>query len=319
MTSLTDIESFLTQNLGLILYILLIAFLTFASAQIVTRWFNKIISKERMINQSKSTKFEMIKHILVALIYLFGLVFTLYIFPPLKALSATIFASAGLISIIIGIAAQDTFGNLISGLTLAFFQPISLGDFITIGDTYGEVINMNLRHTTIKTADNRRVLIPNADLNKQTIINWTAEDPSTRCSVLIQISYESDIDIARQIMIEEVRKNKSVMYPSDVFRLHKDVTEDVRVRLASLSNSSVDLRLDFWVYNKDDAFTAECAVREAIKKRIDLEERVSIPYPHTTIIADDIKTAKLLNLISKDEYFQSRSVESNSNESAIMK
>jgi len=287
-----SVMNFIYDNLDYIIYICFLTLLTIIAAQIVRYWFNKQISKTRMVNQTKATKLVMIKHIILAGIYVFGFMLVIYMFPPLRALSATIFASAGLISIIIGIAAQDTFGNLISGITLAFFQPFAIGDFVTIGTTYGEVIAINLRHTTIRVADNRHVLIPNSNLNKETIINWTNFDPSSRCTVYFKLTLESDIDIARKIMIEEARKNKSIMFQSDVFRLHPDVTEDVRVRVTDLNTGAMELRLDFWVYNKDDAYSTETTIREAIKKRFDEEPAVSLAYNHTTIFTDESKTSK---------------------------
>ncbi|MBE0523557.1 MAG: mechanosensitive ion channel [Methanosarcinales archaeon] len=75
-------------------------------------------------------------------------------------------------------AAQNALGNIISGISLAIFQPFRVGDSVTIHKEYGMVTDLGLRHTVITTWDNRRLLIPNSIISDEAIINWSIEDPT---------------------------------------------------------------------------------------------------------------------------------------------
>ncbi|WNY24838.1 mechanosensitive ion channel family protein [Methanolapillus millepedarum] len=297
----SNVVNVIYDNIGTVIYILVLLLLTALVARFVNNRFVKYSNRIENNMKMDITRFTMLRHVTIGCIYLAGIILILYTIPSLRSLSSTLLLSAGVIGIVIGIAAQDTFGNIISGIALTFFQPLRVGDLVTTDNVYGEVIDVNLRQTTIKTPDNRLVIIPNSVLNKATVTNWTLNDRSVRWPVVVQVSYESDIDIARQIMMEEARKNKYVMSPELVFRMHPDVTDDVRVRMTGLDSSGINLSLDFWVADRDDAYSAECAIREGIKKRFDNEQRVTIPYPHMMIIEDDTECMRRFKKPEKTE------------------
>ncbi|MDV0445581.1 Small-conductance mechanosensitive channel [Methanimicrococcus sp. At1] len=261
-----------------IVFALIIFILTFIVAQFIDKKITKYSARLQKRMRVGPTKFVMLRHVIIGLVYLIGLVLIFYTIPPLQKLSTAILASVGVLGIIFGIAAQDSFGNIISGIALVFFQPFRIGDLITVGSNYGRVTDINLRQTTIKTSDDRIILIPNSVLNKETVINWTYDDTIVRWSFTIQISYDSDIDRARAIMIEEARKNPYVL-SKEVLARKKGAGEDVRARVSDLANFGVNILLDFWVNDRDNAYSAEYAIRENIKKRFDNEPNVSIPLP----------------------------------------
>lgn len=259
---------------------------TFIVAQIAGMWVSKMARSVGDKSRSGSTKLVMLRHVTVGAIYAVGLLIAVYTIPSLRTFSATLLAGAGLAAMVLGLAAQSTFSNMVSGLALVFFRPFDIGDKITVGSDYGEVIDINLRQTTLETFDNKRIIIPNSSLNSLTITNWTANaDKTVIGTITIGVSYNSDIDKAREIMIEEARKSSYVMKSEEVRELHgDDELPDVKARVIELAPYSVDIRLDFWVYTRSDLFSAQTEIREAIKKRIDDEPSVSIPFPHTTVL-----------------------------------
>ncbi|WP_338099541.1 mechanosensitive ion channel family protein [Methanolapillus africanus] len=286
-TVFSNVIETIYDNIGTVIYILVLLLATTVIARFVNKRFINYSKRVEKNMKMDITRFTMLRHVTIGCIYLAGIILILYTIPSLRSLSSTLLLSAGVIGIVIGIAAQDTFGNIISGIALTFFQPLRVGDLVTTDNVYGEVTDVNLRQTTIKTPDNRLVIIPNSVLNKATVTNWTLNDRSVRWPVTVQISYESDVDLARKIMMEEARKNKYVMSSELVYRMHPEVSEDVRVRMTTLDSSGINMSLDFWVADRDDAYSAECAIREGIKKRFDTEPSVTIPYPHMMIIEDD--------------------------------
>ena len=280
-----EFVNFITDNLQSIFSILIIFLLTVIAAQIAGIWMNRTVRRVKDKSQSGSTKLVMLKHMIVGVIYGIGFLIILYSVPSLRSFSTTLLASAGLATVVLGLAAQDTFGNIISGLAIVLFQPFNIGDMVTVEDTYGEVIDISLRHTTIETFDKRHIIIPNSSLNKLTVTNWTGRGEHVIWTLVMQISYGSDVERAREIMMEEARKSPYVMKTEEVRTLFgEDNLPDIKVRMIGLGAYTVDLRLDFWVYTRRDAFSAECAIREAVKNRFEAEPNVNIPFPHTTVL-----------------------------------
>jgi small-conductance mechanosensitive channel len=231
------------------------------------------------------TSYRVVRHTAVASVYIFGIIVVVNLIPSLEALSITLFASAGFAGIILGLAAQSTLSNIISGISLAAFRPFRVGDLVTIRDEYGRITDITLRHTVVRTWDNRRLIIPNSVISEESIINWSIEDPTVNWPIDIGISYDSDIDIARNIMICEARKNGNVMTLSQLRNYHPDIKKEevISVRVRELGDFAVILRLLVWVEDRDIAYDNGCDIREAIKKRFDAEG-IEIPFPYRTIV-----------------------------------
>jgi small-conductance mechanosensitive channel len=317
--------AWLSANLGTFLFILVVAFLTVFVARAINRLMESYLRKASIKLQMDTTSFRMFRHITVATIYFLGIVIVIFSIPDLRTLSVALFTGAGLAGIIIGFAAQNTLSNIIAGLSLALFQPFRVGDRLDIMNEYGKVADINLRHTVIITWDNRRLIIPNSIISNEAIINWTIDDPAVIWSIKVGISYDSDIDIAKKIMIEEARKHPNVM-PLQEFKysvakpsfitiealknglfdspaLHlvdPDFRErgQVKVNVAELGEFSVILSLNVWFKDRSIAYSSGCEIREAIKKRFD-KEGIELPYPYRTIVyKTDIEKKRKI----KEEY-----------------
>jgi small-conductance mechanosensitive channel len=139
-------------------------------------------------------------------VYIFAFAAYAHFIPALSGLGAAPLTSIGMISLIVGFAAQNTLGNLIAGISLLLYRPFKLGDRLQVimptGLETGTVESLTLGYTLLKTDDNRRVVIPNSLMASQTNINLTANDPRVICSVLIGISNEAETDQARAILLE---------------------------------------------------------------------------------------------------------------------
>lgn len=115
------------------------------------------------VDPGAETRFRMIERLSAVVIFLvaLGLVFWIMDVDALKRVAVGIFASAGVAGIILGLAAQTPMANLVSGVIIAFAQPIRLGDHVKIDGEYGAVESIGLFYTNIHTWDNRRLVIPN--------------------------------------------------------------------------------------------------------------------------------------------------------------
>ena len=274
---------FFFDNLSVFIFALVVLLITAIIAKIVERRINKYSDKLQKKMRGGSTRLTMLKHVSVGLVYLVGLALIFYSVPELRSLSSTLLASVGVIGLILGIAAQDTFGNIISGIALVFFQPFRVGDLITVGGHYGRITDINLRQTTIMTSDNRVIFIPNSVLNKETVINWTYEDTLVRWSFTIQITNNSDLNKVRRILIEEAQKSPYVLSQKDLALRKPDVAIPVRARVSDSNGEFTAVLLEFWVNDRDNAYSAEYEIREGIKKRFEADESVSYSFNQLTV------------------------------------
>ncbi|WMW24544.1 mechanosensitive ion channel [Methanolobus sediminis] len=285
MADILSIPEWATWKLVNLLVVITIILLTIFLARFVDRLlirqFN-IVSKKMNVDL---TSYRVVRHTMVAAIYLIGIMIVVNLIPSLETLSITLFASAGFAGIVLGLAAQSTLSNIISGISLAAFRPFRVGDLVTIKDEYGRITDITLRHTVVRTWDNRRLIIPNSVISEDAIINWSIEDPTVNWPIDIGVSYDADIDKARQIMICEARKHANSMTFSQIKKYHPDMKKDevVTVRVRELGDFAVILRLLIWVDDRDIAYDTGCDIREAIKKRFDAEG-IEIPFPYRTIV-----------------------------------
>jgi small conductance mechanosensitive channel len=207
-------------------------------------------------------------------VYMFALISYAHIVPALKVVGKAWLASVGIISVIVGLAAQNTLGNLIAGISLLIYRPFKLGDRLQVtapsGLETGIVESLALGYTLLKTDDNRRIVIPNSVMASQTTINMTGDDPRLICSVPFNISYDSDLDKVRAIIVDLAAKHPKAQ-----------VVDACQV--TKLAASSVELTLEVWC---KDALTADILksdLLEQAKKRFAVEG-IQIPYPHTMLI-----------------------------------
>jgi len=299
-----------SANFGTFLFIIFIGIGTILVARTVNHLMENYFTKASGKLHMDTTSFRMFRHVIVASIYFLGLIVIIFSIPDLRSLSVALFTGAGLAGIVIGFAAQSTLSNIIAGISLALFQPFRVGDRLNIMNEYGKVTDLNLRHTVIITWDNRRLIIPNSVISNEAVINWTIEDPAVIWPVNVGISYDSDISLAKKIMIEEARKHPlvmplqkmeySIVKPSFLkpetfangfknLSVLRNVDPDFRdkgevnVYVTELGDFAVNLRLLVWFKDRSDAYSSGCELREAIKRRFD-SEGIEIPYPYRTIV-----------------------------------
>lgn len=162
-------------------------------------------------------------------------------------------AGAGISAFVIGFALKDIGENFLAGILLAFKRPFRLGDVVDIGNLSGTVISLNLRDTQVKTADGKDVFIPNAQIIKNALVNFTI-DGFLRYDFIIGLDYESDyqraIDVIREVVptVEGVLKNRK---KADVW-------------ISDLAESTLNLQVTFWVDTLDKVGPGDMEVKTQV-------------------------------------------------------
>ncbi len=164
----------------------------------------------------------------------------------------------------ISLAVKDSLANLASGISILFTKPFALGDYVQINSAEGIIEEIRLNYTVLKTFDNKVIHIPNGDVAKAQIINYTCE-PLRRLDLTFSISHEDDFEQAERLILDIVKAHPLA---------HSD-PEPV-VRMSEHGASAILLSCRVWC-NTPDYWTLQYDLLEEVKRRFD-QNGISIPY-----------------------------------------
>ena len=185
-----------------------------------------------------------------------------------------IFGAAGLA---IGLSMQDSLKNFAAGVLIIINRPFKSGDFIEAAGVAGVVETVAVFSTTIKTGDNREIIVPNGNVYGGVIINYSAKD-TRRIDLVIGIGYDDDIKKAKQVLTS-ILEAEPLLLKEPAFA----------IALGDLADSSVNFNVRPWV-NSSDYWAARSSLLETIKLTFDAEG-ISIPYPQQDIHVKEFKQA----------------------------
>lgn len=271
-------KKFLDNYLDKCISIILIIAVAILINKVIDKLIDRTIRRKRKKNVTTLLMF--IKRIKKLILYSLMIILILGQFEAFHKFSVTLLSGLGIGSVVLGLAAQESLKDFFGSFALVIGDAFEVGDFIecTSLGVSGTVEDITMRHTIIRTINNRRIIIPNSQLNSYTIENFNYSDNENMKLVDFTVSYESDVDKAMNIIKEEIKK----MYHPNPKGKNKDV-EFPKVRVASWNDSSITLRA--WVWGKDNSETFENMynLNYIIKKRFD-KEGIEIPYPHVVTI-----------------------------------
>lgn len=251
---------------------------------VLIRLKNRYFRRQVLKNKIDPTMARFLTRLISTVIYSFFVFVIISQIKPLSQMSVSLLAGSGVAVLVIGFAAQEAFSNIIAGIFLSLFRPFSVDELINIPsiNVMGRIEDITLRHTVIRTFENNRVIVPNNIINSSVIENRDIIDNKICNFFIVGITYDSDIDVAKKIMIEEATKHPFLIDT----RSEQDKENGVplvSVVVANLNTSSVDLRMPVWAKNAIDSFKLLSDLRESIKKQFDQNE-IEIAFPHQTVI-----------------------------------
>lgn len=240
---------------------------------LIHRWLYKRIAKKHLF-------WLFLNSIIQGGIYVVGVMYAVSKVPEWSRLSTTLLAGSGIVALVVSLSAQESLSNIVSGLFISLFRPFNVGDRVRLvsSELVGYVESISLRHTVIKTLANTRVIVPNSVMNKEIIENSNMVETTASYYVDVSISYESDVELARQIMAEVVGNHP----------LYVDVRKDMRkekvpVLMRAFESSGIALRARVWTKTVDDNFTACSDIRLELLKRY-RAAGIEIPYTKIKIV-----------------------------------
>ncbi len=179
---------------------------------------------------------------------------------------------AGAIVLAIGFAAQELLGNFVAGIFILKDRPFTIGDWIEWSGGEGQVEDIDLRVTRVRTFDNERITVPNGDLANDAVKNPVAYD-KLRQKFVFGIGYDDDIDHAKDVILDETRQHDEIL---------ADPAPDIRV--TELADSYVGLQTRFWIGEpgRGNFTRIRSELVQAVKERLDAEA-IDMPYPVRTL------------------------------------
>ena len=217
------------------------------------------------------------------IIYYAGVItLTIMVLSQLGVSLAPLLGAAGIVGVALGFASQTSVSNIISGFFLIAEQPFKVDDIITVGNTSGFVLSIDMLSVKIRTFDNRFVRIPNEMIIKTEVTNNT-KFPIRRFNCTVSVAYKEDIGKVREILMDVAEKNEfclSEPAPLIIFD--------------AFGASSIDLLLLVWA-PKDEYIQLKNTINEEVKMRFD-KVGIEIPFPHLSVYAGSASDALPIRL-----------------------
>ena len=158
----------------------------------------------------------------------------------------SVLVALGGLSIGIGFGLQNIASNFVSGVIMVFERPIKIDDRVTVGGTYGIVKAINMRSTVVTTPEDIDIIIPNSKFISETVTNLTYDNTRTRIKVPVGVSYESDEDLVKKVLLEIANS-----HPDIIKEMKPDLPDVVPpfVRFIRFGDSSLDFEMLAWIPN----------------------------------------------------------------------
>lgn len=183
--------------------------------------------------------------------------------------TTSLVAMLGAAGLAVGLALQGSLQNFAAGVMLLLFRPFKAGDYVEAADCAGVIESMGIFTTTLRSADNKEIIIPNGSIYKGNIINYSARS-TRRVDLSIGVGYKDDLRKVKQVLTDTIQADARVL---------KD--PELLVAVEELAASSVRLVARAWV-RSDDYWPVKFALTENIKLAFDANG-ISLPYPQMAV------------------------------------
>ena len=194
----------------------------------------------------------------------------------LKINVTSILVVLGGLSVGIGFGLQHLVNNFVAGLIIMFGKACRPGDIIELNDLWATVLKTEIRTTTIKTFDNCIITVPNSMIIDKQLHNWTKNNDLIRKDLSVGIGYDSDVELAKKLLIEIAKSFEEVCKTPQPQVLFKD-----------FGDNALTFSLRIWLHEIDDIVYIPSAIRFAILQRFK-ENNINIAYPQLDLHVKEI-------------------------------
>jgi small-conductance mechanosensitive channel len=208
--------------------------------------------KDNLHARSVHTQVNVLVRVLVIIVGLVATASAMMVFEGIRHLGSSLLASAGVVGIIIGFAAQRSIATLFAGLQIAITQPIRIDDVVIVDGEWGQVEEITLTYVVVRIWDLRRLVVPTSQFLEKSFQNWTRTSADLLATVTLQVDYSLPVEIIRN-QLHEILKNYE-LWDGKVWRLH----------VTNAGERTVEIRALMSAANSSDAWELRCHVREKL-------------------------------------------------------
>ena len=240
-----------------LIYVLAATVIVWHMIDVVVKWYQNEVEPKRTGSHQVDTLLLLLHRVAKLLLIITSLIMVLSLY---NINVTALVAALGVGGLAISLAAQDTLSNVISGIMIMTDQPFRVGDRIEIPklDTWGDVVDIGLRSTRIRTRDNRTVIVPNNIISTDQVVNYSYPDSHYRIQFEIGIAYGQDVEQVRRIIVDAVRQVDGVLPDRPVDALY-----------VTMSDVAMIFRVRWWLESYVDTRYMFDRVNTALQKAFD--------------------------------------------------
>lgn len=217
---------------------------------------------DNVLARQVHTRVQMLRRVLVAVVGIITVLLMVMTFPTMREVGLSLFASAGIAGLIIGMAARPALSNLIAGIQLALTGPVRIGDFVVVEGETGTVEEITATYVVIRAWDQRRLVVPLSTFIEKPFQNWTRAAPELLGSVMIHLDHTVPVDEVRSHVMRILEA--SPLWDHRVGNL----------QVTDLKEQAVELRALVSAANAGDLWNLRCHLREELLRVLQQQ------YPH---------------------------------------
>lgn len=215
------------------------------------------------------TQVTLIQRIVAAAVCVVAVAAMLLTFPAMKTVGTSMLASAGVIGIVAGVAAQSTLGNLFAGLQIAFGDLVRIGDTVVVDGEWGKVEEITLTYLVVTTWDERRITMPVSYFTSKPFENWSRGNPRMTGTVFFHLDHSTPIDLLRDHLHNVLKSS------------HEWDERAWGLVVTDTTPSTIQVRALVTAKDADDIWTLRCLVREQLIEWLRREHPYALPRINT--------------------------------------
>ena len=266
----------------------LITFLiTVVIAKIFTTILEKLVDHAMKKDARASMPFKYLLKIIRTVIYVIAVFAILMNVKPLQSISTAILGATSVMTVVVGLAAQETFGNFIAGFFIVIYQPFHVGDMVNLPEKNisGTVIEITFRHTILNTIENTKIIVPNSTMNSAIVEDKAFGQKTYIRYLVLSVAYNTDIDKLERVITDVVINTDGVIDTRSAEAQEKNLPINITVN--EFLDSGIQIRFPFTTKSLGKSVETASKIRKALLVAF-RENGIEIPYQKIQIIKDNM-------------------------------
>lgn len=257
--------------------------ITVMIAKIFSTILEKLVDHAMKKDARTSMPFKYLLKILRTVIYVIATFAILMNVKPLQSVSTAILGATSVMTVVVGLAAQETFGNFIAGFFIVIYQPFHVGDMVNLPEKNisGTVIEITFRHTILNTVENTKIIVPNSTMNSAIVEDKAFGQKTYIRYLALSVAYHTDIDKLERVITDVVVNTDGVIDTRSAEAKEKNLPINITVN--EFLDSGIQIRFPFTTKSLGKSVETASKIRKALLVAF-RENGIEIPYTKIQIL-----------------------------------